>query len=68
MTSFGVLGIEGKRNSPTYGITEYPLPPETAPRLSFFEWTADKEFAVQRHQTNNPNGYNGKTHGNPPRK
>lgn len=62
MTSFGTLGVEGKRNSPTYAVTEYPIAPETVPRLTFLEWQPDHDFPVLRHVTNNPNGWNGKTH------
>lgn len=62
LTSFGALGIEGKRSSPTYAVTEYPIHPEVVPRQTFRDWKPHLEFPVQRHGTNNPNGWNGKTH------
>lgn len=62
LTAFGMLGSEGKRNAPCYAVTEYPIAPERVPRLLFYSWTPDQDFPVQRHGTNNPNGWNGKTH------
>ncbi|MDG1279963.1 MAG: hypothetical protein P8O10_01530 [Pseudorhodobacter sp.] len=62
LTTYGMLGVEGKRSSPLYGITEYKIPPETVPRNSFLRWKPDHDFPVLRHKTNNPNGWNGKTH------
>lgn len=62
LTDFGTLGVEGKRSSPSYAVTEYCIPPEEAPRLSFLDWKPGHDFPVQRHGTNNPNGWNGKTH------
>lgn len=62
LTDFGMLGVEGKRCSPTYAVTEFPIPPEVVPRMSFLTWTPGKDFQVQRHQTNNPKGWNGTSH------
>lgn len=62
LTSLGKLGVAGKRSSPTYAVTEFPIPPEIVPRLHYQHWKPGNDFPVQRHGTNNPNGWNGKTH------
>lgn len=62
LTSFGTLGLEGTRSSPTYGVTEYPLPNEVVPRMSYLNWRDDHDFPIMRHGANNPSGWNGTTH------
>ena len=62
LVEFGTLGLEGSRSSPRYGITEIPIAPEVAPRATYNRWKAGQDFAIKKHPTNNPDGWNGKTH------
>lgn len=62
LTQYGVLGTEGSRLPPLYAVTEYRINPALAPLATYREWKEGQDFPVHKHPTNNPNGWNGKTH------
>lgn len=62
VTEPGALGFEGKGKSPSFEITELPLPQADTQRgrKLFEQWTEGNDFPVQKAATHNPKGRNGK--------
>ncbi|NND21702.1 MAG: hypothetical protein HKO14_06405 [Silicimonas sp.] len=62
VTRRGALGVEGEARGPSYELTEIPLSgsySHTGRRL-YEKWSEEKDFAIVRHQANNPTGRNGR--------
>jgi hypothetical protein len=62
ITEYGTLGFSGQAKSPSYEITELPLPnsDQRGGRRLFDKWCKGKDYPVHKHHANNPSGRNGK--------
>ncbi len=62
VTRPGALGVEGEARGPSYELTEVPLPGSSNQigRRLYEQWSEGKDFAVIKHQANNPTGRNGR--------
>lgn len=61
-TEAASLGFSGSAKSPSFEITELPLPyaKPNVGRCLFREWSPGKDFEVKKAPTHNPHGANGK--------
>lgn len=58
--SIAHLGIEGHGKAFEFELTELPMPGERKGRELFKRWDRDKDFEVQKANSNNPRGNNGR--------
>ena len=63
ITEAARLGLGGEAKSPTYELTELPLPhaDSNEGRKLYRNWVRNKDYPVHRSMANNPRGINGKT-------
>ena len=55
------LGIGGNARSPSYELTELPLPAATRARRLYLKWVPGSDFPISKAPAGNPEGKNGKS-------